>query len=133
MAAERKTDHPFGLGGKLEQTLAEGDRHDTVLLPVQHQKRRIQADNALIGVKRVLHEPAYGHERVGRGADIDSGCEGRIENKGADVTVRGQRRGDSGAERLAPQHDPFGRVTRGRKIVGCDRIANKSCFARFAA
>ncbi len=110
MTAERKTDHSLGLGGELEQALAEGDRHNTVLLPMQHQKRRVQADNALIGVKRVLHEPAYGHERISRSADINCGCEGRIENKSADLALGRKRRGDGGAERFAPQHDPFCRI-----------------------
>lgn len=133
MTAQWKTDHSFGLGGKPEQTLAEGERHNTVLLPMQHQERRVQMDNALIRMERVLHKPAYGHEGVSRSADVDRGCEWRIENKSADVTLRRKSRGHGSPERFAPQHDPFRGIPRGRKIVGRNRIANKPGFARVAA
>ena len=123
MTTERKTDHSLGFGGELEQALAKGDRHNTVLLPMQHKKRRVQADNTLIGAKRVLHQPAYGHERISRGADIDRGCEGRVENKSADLALGRKRGGDSGAERFAPHHDAFWGVACGRKLVGSIRIA----------
>ena len=108
----------LGSRASANKRFAEADRHHAVALAVQHQERRRDARDAQVGAERVFHEPAHRHERIGGGADVGGRGERRIEHHAADGALGGERNGDRGAERLAPQHDALGRIARGGEVVG---------------
>src|SRR5262249_18495437 len=64
--------------------------------------------------------------------NIGDGGKGRVKNHPADLSLGGHRNGDSRAERLAPEHDAFGRIARGRELVGRHAVVDQTGLAWLA-
>ena len=132
MPAGRKAHHLLWFVGKREQSFAEPDGSNAVLLAVQDEQRRLDPSDALIRPEGILDEPANGCEGISGRPDVGRGGERRVENKSADLAFGCKCDGDAGAERLAPENDPSGRNARGGEIVGGPRIQKEPGLGRLA-
>src|SRR5262245_35676408 len=118
MFAKGKAYEPLRLVGQREHLFTEPYRNNAVPFAMHDKERRLDASDAFIRAEGVLDEPADRYERISGSADVDRGGERRIEDQPTDLPLGGERNGDSGAKRLAPEDDPAWRNARHRKIVG---------------
>jgi len=130
VVAVEEAHNVLGRAGQFEHPLAHGEGDGAILHAVQDQHRGGDFSDRFVGAELILHQEAHRQIPIVRGGDRGRRRERRFQDHAADRLFRRDSHRDRGAERLAPEHDLFGRIMRRGKRVTGFAIGDQAGFGR---